>query len=82
MIIANKFEIPDRCPKDCQFTDDIKNFGQSGICIRCPVMVCKEPTTKEEENYMPIVQAYDYRPDWAKEWENFFKDGTYPKLKL
>lgn len=81
MIVANNFIIPDECPEDCLFKDDLK-YGQNSICIRCPVLCCKEPKTKEEEPYMPIIDKKEYRVDWAAEWEAFFKTKKIPKLKI
>ena len=68
-------EFPDECPPDCRFEDDFGNYGQSAICGRCPVFVCKEPD--------PLVPAEGYRLDWAKEWKRFFDGETdFPQLRL
>jgi len=77
----NKFTIPNECPIDCIFKDDIKNHGQNSICYHCPVMCCKMPLNDEEAKYMPIVHANEYRNDWAEQWERFFNTGEYPLLK-
>ena len=74
------FECPDECPIDCRYVGDLLEFGQSSICCRCPVLVCKMPRTDEDMPYMPIVPPTDYRDDWAREWDRFFKDGTVPRL--
>lgn len=73
------YEIPDKCPEDCPFTDDLMHFGQSAICGRCPVLVC----TPCDEGWA-LVEADDYRPDWAKVWHEFFQNGMkeYPALVL
>jgi hypothetical protein len=83
MIIARKYEVPDKCPENCKFKNDILNYGQNAICGRCPVFVCEEPRTEEDKMYMPLVPADEYRDDWAEEWEKFFKERIdYPELKL
>ena len=82
MIIAEKYTVPDKCPDDCDFIHDFRNYGQSAICFRCPVFVCQEPKTEEDKYYMPMVPANEYREDWASEWEKFFNTGEYPKLML
>jgi hypothetical protein len=56
MIIAG-YDFPDTCPKDCEFIDDIANYGQSAVCVTCPVFSCSGPD--------PIVRPEDYRADWA-----------------
>ena len=57
MLIAHKYEVPDKCPEECIFRNDFRRHGQNSICLRCPVLCCKEPTTEEEKLHMPIVSA-------------------------
>lgn len=77
-----QFECPDKCPKDCAFIEDIYLYGQNATCTRCPVFVCKEPITEEDKNYMPMVPASEFRDDWGEAWDNFFKTGQLPTLRL
>ena len=68
-----KYEIPDTCPKDCKFTGEL--LDQSGICFRCPVMLC-------ESEYNIVPPEY-YGDDWAEQWDKFFKgEIEEPMLKL
>ena len=81
MIIAKKYNVPNKCPKDCKLKPD--SFYQGSICTRCPIFVCKEPITEEDKMYLPLVPAKEYRSDWAKEWVKFFKkEIDIPKLIL
>ncbi len=82
MIIAERFCTPNSCPADCRYIDDFYKYGQNAICGRCPVFVCKEPETEEDYMFMPLVPAKEYRPDWAEEWEQFFKTGRPPILNF
>ena len=67
--------IPNKCPDDCKFHDDIGRYGQSSICIRCPVFNCM--------GEYPLLQLSDYREDWLEEWINFFNDNEYiPQLNF
>ena len=75
-----QFECPDKCPKDCKLKPDL--FYQGCMCTRCPILNCKEPITEEDKLYLPLVAANEFRDDWAKEWEKFFKTGEEPKLYL
>ena len=81
MLIANEVKIPDECPKDCSFKKDIEHFGQNSICIRCPVLNCRE--FEMEGQMTSLLRPEDYRLDWAKEWKKFFdKEIDFPKLCL
>lgn len=75
MLIAGKFTVPDACPKDCSLRPT--SFYQGCICMRCPVLCCKK-----DENGICLIEPEDFREDWAREWERFFKDGTVPELPL
>ena len=83
MIIANKYEVPDKCPVDCSLKRDIKEFGQNSLCIRCPVFNCAQPKTEEDKMYLPLIEPEHYREDWALEWKMFFEnDIQFPILYL
>ena len=71
MLIAGKYEVPDECPKDCKYLDDLGKYGQNSICGRCPVFACPEP-----------VEPEWYRDDWASEWATFFLTGMEPDLRF
>lgn len=79
MIISGKYEVPDSCPTDCPFYGDFRDMGQCSICLRCPVINCAViPGTD-----VCLIEPQDFRPDWAKEWQEFFKDySKEPELKL
>lgn len=62
-----QYEVPDGCSEDCSFVDDLDKYGQSSICIRCPVLNCVDGPMG------PIIEPEHYRNDWAREWEKFFK---------
>ena len=95
MLIANKYELPDQCPKDCKYIDELEFFSQSGICVRCPVFCCgsvkmavdKEghgPVSEEQaDHYIDfcMTEPEGYREDWAKEWFRFFA-GEVEKPEL
>lgn len=68
MLVAGKYEFPDKCPEDCGLKDDLPSFGQNSICTRCPVFNCGDSDSP------PLVSGEGYREDWAKEWKRFF-DG-------
>ena len=78
MIIAG-FELPDKCPEDCPFTDDIANFGQNAICGRCPLFCCVDNGAG-----FVLVEPEGYRPDWAEVWSVWLAGpmDTYPQLLL
>lgn len=82
MIVANKYEVPDDCPKECLFYNDLEEYGQGSICIRCVVLNCKKIPGPDGEPFS-LIEPEHYREDWAKEWVRFFKGETdYPELKL
>lgn len=83
MKIGNKlqFEVPDRCPKDCIYENDFRDYGQSAMCGRCPVFVCEKSAGPEGEPFS-LVEPGHYRNDWAAEWERFFKEGGIVVLKF
>ena len=72
MLIAEKYEIPDMCPKDCKFIN--KPFSQGSTCTRCPIFNCRSK--------FRLIEPEDFREDWAKDWYEFFKTGKSPELKL
>lgn len=73
MIISNKYEVPDTCPKNCIFKDDL------WICIRCPIFNCSKV---KNPDFGSMIPPEKYRADWAEKWNKFFKDGTFPELQL
>lgn len=70
MIIANKYEVPDKCPDDCRYRGCV---SQGDVCFRCPVMICSPFEYMGEMTY--LVDPEGYRTDWAEEWEKWFKTG-------
>lgn len=86
MLIADKYELPDSCPKDCKYTGELEFFDQSSICTRCPILVCGPvkmavdkdghgPVSEEQADHhvdFCMVKPEGYREDWAKEWFRFF----------
>lgn len=71
-----EYELPDKCPKDCPHKDDLYKYGQSAICGRCPVLVCTPC------DGMCLVDAADYRTDWAKAWHDWFEGGMKGWVEL
>lgn len=78
LVGKNKVNLPDECPKDCPYYNDISNYGQGAICRSCPLFVCTG-----ERDYV-LVSAEEFRDDWAVEWKEFFDTGMkkMPHLKL
>jgi hypothetical protein len=76
MLIAGNVELPDKCPEDCPFKDDIANYGQNAMCGRCPIFVCTTFGSEEDEmGPMCLVEPEEYRHDWATVWQQWFADG-------
>ena len=75
IIIAGSYIFPDKCPKNCLYKQE--SFSQGSMCTRCPILNCK----KDKDGFC-LIEPEDYRKDWAKEWNDFFKRGTEPKLYL
>lgn len=86
MLIAGDVELPDDCPEDCPFKDDIANYGQNAICGRCPLFACKTFDGPEDDEVGPmcLVEPEEYRRDWAIVWQQWFADGMMgmPELTL
>ena len=80
MIIANKYEVPDKCIDDCKLKP--KFLDQSAICSRCPLFICIQLDSDPEGIYTPCVNPENFREDWAIEWQEFFKTGKVPQLFL
>lgn len=75
-----QFEVPDHCPENCPFLEDKKQFSQGCTCSRCPIINC---TPFDYEGQMIcMIDPEDFRDDWAREWEDFFKTGIEPLLEL
>jgi hypothetical protein len=77
VIIAGKYEVPDHCPKDCQFIEERKSISMSSVCFRCPVFNCGKTS-----DGICMIDAEDFREDWAAEWEEFFKTGIFPEMEF
>jgi len=77
MLIANKYEVPETCPSECKFKEDLGHQGS--LCCRCPVFNCEESVGQHGECYR-LIEPENYRADWSKEWFIFFNEGTEPKL--
>ena len=80
MLIANKYEIPDKCPDNCKFKLN-GGFSQGSICTRCPIFNCKKFIYHYEVTR--LVEPEDYREDWAEQWFKFFNEEIEnPVLKF
>jgi hypothetical protein len=75
MIIANIYKVPDKCPADYRYIDELPYQGS--ICHRCPVFTCAV-----DKAAFCLVEPDEYRADWAEEWAKFFKTGEEPILYL
>lgn len=75
VLIANSIEIPDECPVNCSFKENM--LYQGSMCHRCPVFNCK----KDEEGFS-LLEPEEYRKDFALEWKHFFDTGAFPQLNL
>ena len=70
-----QFSVPDKCPEECRYIDDIMNYGQSAICRYCPVLCCNGPE--------PMIEPEGMRDDWAEDWQDFFSGKvSQPELKI
>ena len=78
-ISKKRYEVPNTCPLNCPFRNELSRLGQSAICIRCPVFICHPED-------MCLMKPEEYRPDWAKEWWKFFdalsRHGSPPMPQL
>ncbi len=70
MIIAGKHIVPNHCPENCPFLNEISVRGQNTFCGYCPVFVCHK-----DEYRGCFVEPEKYREDWALAWSNWFADG-------
>lgn len=66
MIIAGKFEVPDKCPENCPHINE--PAYQGSICSRCPIFNCK----KDDTGFC-LIEPEGYREDWAEYWQEAFK---------
>jgi len=78
MIIANfEFDcsVCEKCPERSGA------FYQGNFCSRCPVFNC----SKDEDGFC-LLEAEDYRADWAQEFYSWIKSDfaleLYPRLRL
>lgn len=73
MLIANKYEVPNYCPKDCTFLGSLNEFQFCSLCNKCPICTCNDSDL--------AMSLSDFREDWAEEWHDFFKGkNDYPYL--
>ena len=72
MLIAEKYEIPDTCPENCEFKDG--PFYQGNACSRCPIFNCARQSGPGNEWDFCLIEPEDYREDWAEEWFQYFQD--------
>jgi hypothetical protein len=77
-----QFEAPDKCPENCLYKDDIRNYGQNAICRYCPIFACTPVPAPEGGGTICMVEPEGFRDDWAEEWARYFKDGTPPTLRF
>ncbi len=86
MLIANKYEIPDNCPINCPFSNQL--FSQGNVCCSCPIFICKgiEDSSEyaDEDGKFRLLRPEDFRKDWAQVWYEWFKGDmkVYPQLLL
>jgi hypothetical protein len=71
VIIAGKYEVPDRCPENCP--DYGRPFDMCSPCFRCPILNCST-VLDEDGNDMTPLAPEDFHQDLAKEWYEFFKE--------
>jgi len=71
MIIAGKYEVPDRCPTNCP--DRGRPFDMCSPCFRCPILNCHQEFD-EDGNEVTLVPPEDFHEELAKEWHEFFKE--------
>ena len=70
-VSSENIEIPEKCPPNCRFREDLALCGQSSICGRCPVLLCPD-----------VIEPEGYNADWAREWATFFQGGPEPELRF
>ena len=82
MIIARQYQILDKCLDNCTFINDIAIYGFNAVCNYCPVLLCKENVIGHERKCR--IAPDDYRPDWARDWSDWFKGDmkNVPVLKI
>ncbi len=81
MIIAARYDVPDKCPRSCPFINDFRIYGQNAVCCYCPVFLCRKPGPGTESN---IIPPEDYREDWAGQWSEWFRGDmkNFPVLNI
>jgi hypothetical protein len=86
MIVAKKYEVPDDCPTGCPGNKE--PFYQGNLCCSCPIFNCHKvpasPEYADKDGMLCLVEPDDFREDWAKKWETWFKGDMieYPILML
>ena len=76
MLIANKYNFPDKCPETCPNKD--LPLDQSSLCTHCPVFGCRVGPLGSY-----LIHPDLYREDWAAEFHKYITNPTsenYPKL--
>ena len=84
-MIIQGLEFPDKCPKDCIYTDDFYHFGQSATCRYCPILACTPNPPDPEYGFDKewyLLNPNDFRRDWLEEWYEYFTKGIPPKLEF
>lgn len=86
MLIAGKYEVPNTCPDICPYKNEM--LSQTDLCHRCPIFNCRKIETNDEyadkDGFFCMIEADDFREDWAKVWSEWFKGDMkkYPELYL
>ena len=66
MIIAKIYEIPDKCPENCEYRKELEYFSQGNVCTRCPVLNCGGDDPAVDRGHWPAEDA--------KMWAVYFGD--------
>ena len=77
-----QFEVPDECPVICPNFEARLSSCRGDECYRCPVSSCRPVYKEPDGSYFYALYPDRYRDDWAAEWEQFFRDGTWPEMKI
>ena len=74
-IIIGGQEFPTSCPEKCP----ANSVSFDRLCYRCPIFNCAP-----DSNGFSLLEADDYRPDWAKAWKEWFEGDMkeWPELYL
>jgi len=66
LILAGNYVIPDKCPVNCPFKLELKNFSINSGCFRCPIINCAGTE--------PLVQPEFLDQITARAWWAWFKE--------